>query len=719
MVKNLKKELYSYLWKGAFYTALLLLSLLVVLFVAGYFDSRTPVSYLPDIKIENADRKLVDNDSCTLEGSDFKLIVTTRGNVIIRSLSGSTLLSSLRYYSFQNDTIEKVGLDNIEVKFTNDSTILLSGQGPSGTMVKICFAVPRKSNKLDIITTTDYFRTTKVDREALVLVSELPVKEVYKKNRRADQNAFASEYWLDNQGVLFGNDGNSILIYNVPNVSSLQLNTEHKTLFINLDYKRDHPHIYIPYQKNGEGYWEDRSASLYPSGSTRVNQVTIFIDSMLNAVPRIMAVPNGYLAGYVFTEHADGGNLRTQRAVYFGSDKVHRAEDAIGGFVKNRIPVTKSIFYSNPGKESYCSVIDDADTAQYVEFLDQLYETGDYELCLHTPEGITSSRQRLNDAISFMKDRYDAITWIDHGMETGESNRECFLADGLDPNSGLYSADLWEEYNTHFFWNVGVEKLREASYVSIKESMKQFKFLKVFGLLWQRYFSPEELHKVNFFSGCWKMLTSKPVKSELNSFVELKGGSYPTPLFYRHPTRTGDFISWATDFTYDIRLSWTRKADQWYLHEIGNLDRLVSQRGIFINHGYYIRNIPYTDMSLEANNCIAINPYFEKMLKYMALQRDNGDLYISTIRDLLQYWILCEKISFEYSHDGTITLSNNNEVPVKGLSLVVSKSDIILTQKEHQSKMVSDETIVWFDIEAKEKVQMRLIPISQEPLGHE
>ena len=243
MVKNLKKELYSYLWKGAFYTALLLLSLLVVLFVAGYFDSRTPVSYLPDIKIENADRKLVDNDSCTLEGSDFKLIVTTRGNVTIRSLSGSTLLSSLRYYSFQNDTIEKVGLDNIEVKFTNDSTILLSGQGQSGTMVKICFAVPRKSNKLDIITTTDYFRTTKVDREALVLVSELPVKEVYKKNRRADQNAFASEYWLDNQGVLFGNDGNSILIYNVPNVSSLQLNTEHKTLFINLDYKRDHPHI--------------------------------------------------------------------------------------------------------------------------------------------------------------------------------------------------------------------------------------------------------------------------------------------------------------------------------------------------------------------------------------------------------------------------------------------------------------------------------------------
>ena len=56
---------------------------------------------------------------------------------------------------------------------------------------------------------------------------------------------------------------------------------------------------------------------------------------------------------------------------------------------------------------------------------------------------------------------------------------------------------------------------------------------------------------------------------------------------------------------------------------------------------------------------------------------------------------------------------------MKGLSLVVSKSDIILTQKEHQSKMVSEETIVWFDIEAKEKVQMRLIPISQEPLGHE
>lgn len=719
MVKNLKKEQYSILWKGAFHTALLLLSLLVVLFVAGYFDSRTPVSYLPDIKIENAGRKIVNNDSCTLEGSDFMLIVTTRGNVTIRSTSGSTLLSSLHYYSFQNDSIEKVGLDNIEVKFANDSTILLCGQGPSGNIVKICFAVPRKSNKVDIITKTDFIQNTKVVREALVLVSELPVKEVYKRNRKAEQNDFASEYWLDNQGVLFGNDENSVLIYNVPSVSSLQLNTRRRILFINLDYERDHPFIFIPYQENGEGRWEDRSASLYPSGSSRENQVTVFINNKLKSVPRIMAVPNGYLAGYVFTEHADGGNIRTQRAVYFGSDKVQRAEDAIGGFVRNRIPVTKSIFFSNPGKESYCSVIDDADSAKYLEFLDQLYETGEYELCLHTPEGITSSRQRLSEAISFMKDRYDATTWIDHGMETGESNRECFLADGLDPNSGLYSADLWKEYNTLYFWNVGVEKLREGSYVSIKKSVRQFKFLKVFVLLWQRYYSPEELHEVNFFSGVWRMLTNKSIKYELNSYVTLKGESYPTPLFYRHPTRTGDFISWVTDFTYDIRMSWTKKADQWYLHEIGNLDRLVNQRGVFINHGYYIRNIPNTDMSLEANNSIFINPYFEKMLKYMALQRDNGELYISTIRDLLQYWILCEKILFEYSQDGTITISNNNEVPVKGLSLVVSKNDIILTQKEHQSKMVSDETIVWFDIEAKEKVQMRLIPISQESLGHE
>ena len=705
--------------KGVICIALILMSLLVGIFLAGYFDSRTPISYLPDIEIENTNQKLANIDSCTLAGSSFKLIVTTRGNITIRSTKGNTLLSRLHYYSFQNDTIEKVGLDNIEVKFANDSTILLLGHGPSGTNVKISFVVLRKSNMLDVATTTDYVYTTKVAREALVLVSELPVMEVYKKNRKADQNAFASEYWLDKQGVLFGNKENSLLIYNVPNVSSLQLNTERKTLFINLDYNKDHPYTYFPYQKNGEGQWEDRSASLYPSGSSRINQVTIFVDSILNTVPRIMAVPNGYLAGYVFTEHADGGNLRTHRAVYFGSDTVHKAENAIGGFVKNRIPVTKSIFYSNPDKEAYCSVIDDTDSIGYVEFLDQLYETGDYELCLHTPEGVTSSRQRLREAISFMNYRYDAVTWIDHGMETGEGNRECFLADGLDPNSELYSADLWQENNTLYFWNIAVEKTREASYVSIKESLKHFKLLNAAVLLWQRYYSPEELHEVNFFSGVWRMLTDRPIKNELNSYVTLKGESYPTPLFYRHPSRTGDFISWITDFTYDIGMSWTKRAGQWYSQEIRNLDRLIDQRGVFINHGYYIRNIPNTDMTLEVNNSIVINPYFEKLLKYMALQRDDGDLYVTTIREILHYWTLCEKISFEYFHDGTITVSNNNEVPVKGLSLVVSNSDVVMSTKKHNTRTISNETVVWFDIEAKEKIQMRLIPISQETPGHE
>ncbi|HPJ68614.1 MAG TPA: hypothetical protein PLQ82_03150 [Desulfobacteraceae bacterium] len=719
MLKYTREKRYNHFLTTVFCIALILLSILVGMFVAGYVDSRTPESYLPEIEVENACQELFNSDSCTLEGSNFKLIVTACGNITIRSTPGNTLLSRLHYYSFHNDTIEKVGLNNIAVKFANDSTILLSGYGPTETIVKISFVVLRKSNKLDVITSTDYIQTTKVEREALVLVSELPVMEVYKKNRRADQNAFASEYWLDKQGVLFGNKENSLWIYNVPNVSSLQLNTESKTLFINLDYYRDHPYTFIPYQKNGEGLWEDRSASLYPSGSSRVNQVTVFVDCMLNTVPRIMAVPGGYLAGYVFTEHADGGNLRTHRAVYFGSDTVQRVENAIGGFVKNKIPVTKSIFYSNPDNEAYCSVTDDADSAKYLEFLDQLYETGDYELCLHTPEGVTSSRQRLSDAISFMKDRYDAITWIDHGMETGESNRECFLTDGLDPNSGLYSADLWKEHNTLYFWNVGVEKLRKASYVSIKESVMQFKILKAFVLLWQRYYSPEELDEVNFFRGTWRMLTTKPLKNELNSYVTLKGESYPTPLFYKHFTRTGDFISWVTDFTYDIGMSWTRKASQWYLQEINNLNRLVDQGGIFINHGYYIRNIPNTDMTLEANNSIVTNPYFEKMLKYMALQRDNGDLYVTTIRDLLHYWTLCEKISFEYFNDGTITVSNNNEVPVKGLSLVISNSDVVMSTKKHHTKTISNETVVWFDIEAKEKIQMRLIPICQETLGHE
>jgi hypothetical protein len=259
-----------------------------------------------------------------------------------------------------------------------------------------------------------------------------------------------------------------------------------------------------------------------------------------------MLVPYGYLAGYVFTEHADGGNIRTQRAAYFGSEDISSIADAVGGFVGHKIPVTKSIFYTDAGSLSGSSIRDDPDWPQFLDFLDQLNETGNYDICLHTPDGSNSSRQVLDESIKFMKNRFDTKTWIDHDMYTGKINRECIVADGLNPNSEYYTADLWEKYDTRYFWGPAVEVIRESSLV---EKFKKLKLYDASATLWKRYFSPEELNRIGFCIAFKEIVRHYKDKGELNSLRPNKGNAFPTPLFWQNLTRTRSFYSWVTDYS--------------------------------------------------------------------------------------------------------------------------------------------------------------------------
>ena len=97
-------------------------------------------------------------------------------------------------------------------------------------------------------------------------------------------------------------------------------------------------------------------------------------------------LPTGYLAGYVFTEHPDGGNLRTHQAVYFGCDTVTCAGNATGGFYGYRILVTRSVLYSDIESHPDCiAVFDIPEDNRFLNYLNQLQSTGLYDICLHTP----------------------------------------------------------------------------------------------------------------------------------------------------------------------------------------------------------------------------------------------------------------------------------------------------------------------------------------------
>jgi len=676
-------------------------------FVSGYYSASKPVSYLPSVDTGNLSSIPSGTNKIELKTSWFTFTADESGNLAVKTPEGEIIMSALDYFSSYEGINDTWGLKNISVQLSNDSTIYIRGSGPSDVSINESFTIHKKVPKIDVRIRTQYTSDVVIKREALVAKFDVPVTEVYLKNGKIDSVPFDREYWLRHQGMRFGTGTRSSLIYNTPKVSSLQLDSKKSLLFVNLEYYLDHPHINIPYQKDGGGRWDDLSAAYYSAGTERENYFSISFGSLPQVTPRLMQVPYGYKAGYVFAEHADGGNLRTHQAAYFGAEDITNISDAKGGFAGHKIPVTKSVFYIDSANTmAGSSIINKTDRKQFLGFLDQLYSTGLYEICLHTPEDYNSSRDLMNESIKFMKERFDSKTWIDHGMYDGKMNRESFVCDGLNPGSEYYAADLWKQYDTRFFWTPAVEEI-DKSKISPSQKMKEGKFFGAYVDFWKHYLSSEELSRMNFLGASKELIRRYLNEGELNSLLPNKGNAYPTPLFWQHPTRTKDFYSWKTDYVKDYGKLGNRKPEKALKREQEQLDLLLRNWGVFINHGYFVRNREGHSIFKESNGKIVINPYFDKILEIMAGLRDNGDLYITTTRDLLDYWMLIDNVTFEYMSDGSIIVFNLNDKPIKGLSLALHAKNVRLNGEILKSKNIEEDTVIWFDIPAKSSVSLQ------------
>lgn len=671
---------------------------LISFFVTGYYSASKPVSYLPFVDTSNLRSTLSGANKIELKTSWFVFTADDSGNIAVKTPEGEIIMSSLAHFSSYEDINDSWGLKNISVQQSNDSTISIMGSGPGEVSINEVFTIHRKVPKIDVIIRTRYTSDVIIKREALVAKFDVPVTEVYLKNRKIDSVQFDKEYWLQHEGVRFGTGTRSSLIYNTPHVSSLQLRTQEKLLFINLDYSVDHPFIRIPYQKDGGGKWIDLSPANYSAGTERENSFSIYFGKLPETTPRLMMIPYGFTAGYVFTEHADGGNLKTNRAAYFGEESILDINEAQGGFVYHKIPVTKSVFFNDSSRHSSeSSILSYPEKPQFLDFLNQIYSTGLYDICLHTPENNNSNRESLNESIKFMKDNFDTKTWIDHGMYSGNLNRESFVCDGLDSSSEYYASDLWEKFDTRYFWNSATETI-ENSLISPSESIKKGRFYKAYVDFWKHYMSPKELNEMSFSVAAGELLRRHHNKGVLNSLRPEKGNAFPTPLFWQHPTRTKQFYSWTTFFEKDYGGLLTNKAERELLNELQQIDTLISDRGIFINHGYFVRNRMDHNIFNDLQGRIVINPFFDKILGYMAQKRDSGDLYITTIRSLLDYGIVLDSISFEYLPDGRINIINQSDKVVKGLSLVVRAKSILINGEIPLFKKVGEDIVAWFDI---------------------
>jgi hypothetical protein len=111
-------------------------------------------------------------------------------------------------------------------------------------------------------------------------------------------------------------------------------------------------------------------------------------------------------------------------------------------------------------------------------------------------------------------------------------------------------------------------------------------------------------------------------KYESNSFLKRKGDSYPTPLYYQHPTRTEQFYSWVTTFSKE----YGNLSEDNIIIERERIKSLIKDWGVFINHGYFPRIRSGNDVINEVDGKLVIDPYFNQILQTKSEFRDEGEI---------------------------------------------------------------------------------------------
>ena len=623
-------------------------------------------SFLP--KVPQALENNKENNTL-LENNFFKIKYNeTQQTINITDKKGNALTQQitflLEYKKNRKDSISSLAFQQFELLKQEKNTIEFIAKNK---LISVHLKIEAdSSSKLHFSATREYHEQIFTVREAVVIETSDSTSEVYRSNRQSDTHNFQDEYWLEKEGVKFGQNERSIYFYHNENITSAQLNTLKNQLVVNLDYSEDHPFIRFPLIENSkQEVKEGLSEKEHKAKSSTTNDWALFVGEEVGSLPRFMKNNNGFVSTYIFTEHADNTDLRTQYAVNYGSEEITSYNKAIGGFAKYNIPNTKSIFYNNQSKstntkanENFTSEICNLKgTLLFEKFIDELYANGQ-EICLHSPDNLTSTPANLKEAIAYMAKKYHSKSWIDHGYDNGlENNREDFVCDGLVPSSPYYALDLWQKNNTQYFWNCQ----NEHSWIHT------------------------QYHHSN----------------SLTDVYHGWGDRLPNPNYWLEANALNKAYSWSTN--QHFAFSSTQQWKEWYNEK--TLNDLIYSQGVCINHCYpssVSKNSVNWKMNAEGK-CV-IQPEFDEALKLLANYRDQKLLNITTIEKFLDYNLAVEKVKYEIIGANKIRISNTGNANINGFSMIVKAKNISAKGKLISSKRWNGELVFWLDLLAGESV---------------
>jgi hypothetical protein len=577
--------------------------------------------------------------------SNSLLLTTSEGDTILNSIK---VLFEFRNNYYKDGYNEPLLLENAKaITFQNiEKNILvqLSYQSDSASC-NINLSINNYTGSISMDAVIQFRRDIILSRASIILGYGLQVNKVIKENSEFVIPSSNISYWLKQGIVFFKASGTNFITGRNPGLSSIELFPGMQALIMNLDYSQDHPTVYFPLMKKSKNASLDHSSKTYKAGSQIRGE---FILKRLDKEQHLISLlknPNGYLSSIVWTEHADFSDIRTQRAVMFGREEIVNADSAIGGFVGHGIPITKSVFYDNPTKEKNSRrdkrfktpSISIKRSPEFLDLLKQLKKK-EFEICLHTPDPYTTNRKLAEEAMSFMKENFASVNWIDHGYDNSpKSNREDINCDGLDSTSKFYMGDLFKKYGVKYNW---------SSYYEDNGTFANASFNSFF---------------TNPYSG-W-------------------GESYAAPEYFRNP-KNESLISWRTTYTLD-----PPDGSLWsYYFDDVRLNDLVQSKGDCILHCYLARVDSTTGFYSYVNGKIVVNPEFDKVLAKLKKYMDENKIWVTTVEKLLDYRLQLENVKIQYLKNNQVVVFNANTNTVKGVSVISNSSSISAGEKNIRLK---------------------------------
>ena len=569
----------------------------------------------------------------------------------------------------RSDDYSAAGVGDFAVQVETAGTTISSTLHTPHFDMRINAFARRDSTRIDLSTTTTFLQPVRLFNLSFILQSPQAISEVFLKNRtrrEAATHPIRSDIWLWKEGARSKTGEYDWMVLGNPDLASTEIltagrgnafktirNAAQPTLVLNLlHYSAQHYRRHVENMTRDYSFstFEEHSLPSFNRGDAVKHRFALHVGKRLASPPRLSLSAKGFRAVHVWTEHADKTCLDSHRAAYFGDQQATSADSAVGGFAYYRHVVTKSVFFDNPGgvqnviaKNGEPVDVGEATSykrcKEFASFLDALALQG-HEICLHAlaPNDVLAHPEN----IAAFYERYRSRTWIDHGMQD------------------VRAALGWQGFTS--FSDYRITGALAASDI---------------GYFWT-----------------WSSTDFMPKnKAEINLLHNTKAEFMPTPLYWKHPTMPDGTVIWASH--------------EASLDGFGDdgLDRLIAERGVSIHQHYYPYLIDeeydFEFIEVSAGGKYKATKRFNAVLDAMAKRNCEGELLLTTVGEIMNYWLNTEHVDFEMVPDG-FRLRSRLASPVNGLAFYVHARRVSSQDVELRCRTLdSGDLLVWFDMPAK------------------